>query len=58
VLIFNRGSGHDTIFGFDTGLDVLNLNGQSYTARETGAGTLLSLGGGDTILLSDVFDFI
>lgn len=58
VLIFRRGDGHDTVFGFDTGIDVLNLNGRSYTATETGDGTLLSVGGGDTILLSDVFDFI
>lgn len=58
VLIFHRGTGHDTVFGFDSGLDVLNLNGQSYTARETADGTLLNLGAGDTILLSDVFDFI
>lgn len=58
VLIFRKGDGHDTVFGFDTGLDVLNLGGRTYTARETADGTLLNFGGGDTVLLSDVFDFI
>lgn len=58
VLIFRAGDGHDTVFGFDSDLDVLNMGGRNYTARETADGTLLNLGGGDTVLLSDVFDFV
>lgn len=58
VLIFRSGDGHDTVFGFESGRDVLDLNGRSHTARETADGTVLSFGGGDSILLSDVFDFI
>ncbi|MTH79623.1 calcium-binding protein [Paracoccus aestuariivivens] len=58
VVIFRAGDGNDTIFGFESDLDVLNLAGRSYNARETGDGTLLSFGNGDTILLSDVFDFV
>lgn len=58
TLIFRSGHGQDTVYGFDTGLDALNLGGRNYTARETGDGTVLSFSGGDTILLSDVFDFI
>ena len=42
----------------DTGIDVLQLGGRSYHATEVAGGTLLDLGGGDRILLSDVFDFI
>jgi Ca2+-binding RTX toxin-like protein len=57
-LIFRRGDGQDTVHGFDTDLDVLSLGGRNYTARETADGTLLNLGNGDTVLLSDVFDFI
>lgn len=58
VLVFNRGDGHDTVFGFEAGRDVLDLGGRSHTARETAGGTVLSVSGGDTILLADVFDFI
>lgn len=58
VLLFRAGDGQDTVFGFEAGRDVLDLNGRDYTARETDAGTVLNLGGGDTILLSGVFDFI
>lgn len=59
TLIFNRGFGHDTVLAFDTRLDVLQFDsGMSYTARENGSGTLLTFNTGDTILLSNVFDFI
>ena len=58
TLIFRAGDGADTVLGFDTGIDILNLGGRSYTATENGQGTLLNLGHGDTILLSNVFDFI
>lgn len=58
TLVFARGDGADTVLGFDTGIDVLQLGGRSYHATEVAGGTLLDLGGGDRILLSDVFDFI
>lgn len=58
TLIFRAGDGHDTVLGFDTGIDILNLGGRSYTAVENGQGTLLRFASGDTILLSNVFDFI
>ena len=58
VLNFARGHGQDTVYGFDTHLDVLNLGGRNYSAAENSQGTLLNLGGGDTILLAHVFDFI
>lgn len=58
TLIFRRGDGHDTVLGFDVGVDVLQLDGRWYSAQETHNGTLLDLGNGDTVLLSNVFDFI
>lgn len=58
TLIFRQGDGHDTVLGFDAGVDVLQLEGRWYSAEETGDGTLLNLGNGDTVLLSNVFDFI
>ena len=58
TLVFARGDGADTVLGFDTGVDVLQLGGRSYRATEVAGGTLLDLGNGDRILLSDVFDFI
>lgn len=57
-LIFGAGDGQDTVYGFEAELDSLALGGRNYTARETADGTLLTLGDGDSILLSDVFDFI
>ena len=57
TLIFRDGDGHDTLLAFDVGVDVLDLGGRAYTASQTGQGTLLSFSGGDTILLSNVFDF-
>lgn len=59
VIILRAGDGQDTVYGFDTGLDVLNHGGRSFSAREVSGGTLLTFAGGsDTVLLSDVFDFI
>lgn len=59
TLIFQRGFGHDTVLGFESRLDSLQYDsGMSYSARETGQGTLLTFNTGDTILLSNVFDFI
>ena len=57
TLIFREGHGHDTVLAFDVGVDVLDLGGRGYTASQTGQGTLLSFDSGDTILLSNVFDF-
>lgn len=57
VLIFRAGDGHDQVFGFEAGLDVLDLGGRRYTAVETRDGTLLTFGSGDSIMLHDVFDF-
>lgn len=58
TLIFRAGDGHDTVLGFDVGVDRLHLGGRSYTAVENDHGTLLRFAGGDDILLSNVFDFI
>lgn len=57
TIIFRAGDGQDTIYGFGSE-DVLDLGGRDYHARETSAGTLLDLGGGDTILLAHVLDFV
>ncbi|SMO65913.1 calcium-binding protein [Paracoccus laeviglucosivorans] len=57
TLIFRAGDGHDTVLGFDTRIDVLDLGGRHYTATENAHGTLLTIGS-DTILLSNVFDLI
>ena len=56
TLIFRAGHGHDTVIGFDAGLDVLDLGGRSYTITETRAGMVLTAGQ-DTILLSGIHDF-
>lgn len=58
TLIFRAGDGHDTVIGFDVGRDILDLGGRSYTATETSHGTQLRFASGDTILLSNIFDFI
>ena len=58
VLIFRAGDDADTVHGFETGRDVLDLGGRSYSATEVRDGTLLNFGGGDSVLLHDVFDFI
>ena len=57
TLIFRAGHGADTVLGFDVGIDRLDLGGRHYSVSENGQGTLLNFGGGDTILLSHVFDF-
>ena len=57
TLIFRAGHGADTVLGFDVGVDRLDLGGRHYSVSENGQGTLLNFGGGDTILLSHVFDF-
>lgn len=56
TLIFRAGHGHDTVIGFDAGVDVLDLGGRSYSITDTRAGTLLTAGQ-DTILLSGIHDF-
>ncbi len=59
TLVFHAGFGHDTVLAFDTGLDILQFDrSMSYTAEETGRGTLLTFNTGDTILLANVYDFI
>lgn len=58
TLRFQPGHGSDTILGFDTGIDILDVGGRSYTATERADGTVLDFGNGDQILLSYVFDFI
>lgn len=57
VLIFRAGDGRDTVYGFERGLDVLDLGGRRYSTMQTQDGTLLNLGGGDSVLLDGVFDF-
>ena len=56
TLIFRTGHGHDTVIGFDAGLDILDLGGRSYSITDTRAGTLLTAGQ-DTILLAGIHDF-
>ncbi len=51
TLIFRAGDGADTVTGFDQGIDVLDCGGREYRAIETGEGTLLDFGGGDTVLV-------
>ncbi|MFT4013727.1 MAG: hypothetical protein QM682_10045 [Paracoccus sp. (in: a-proteobacteria)] len=59
VLIFQRGFGHDTVLGFDTGIDALKLDsGMTYSAKEIAGGTQLTFASGDSIFLSNVYDFI
>ena len=58
VVVFRDGDGHDTVYGFDPGIDVLDLGGLTYRASEVLNGTLLTLANGETILLHGVFDFI
>lgn len=58
VLVFRSGFGHDTVRGFDVGLDRLQIHdNMTYTARETGGGTLLTFNTGDTIFI-ETLDFI
>lgn len=57
TLIFRAGHGADTVLGFDVGIDRLDLGGRHYSVTENSHGTLLTFGGGDSILLSNVFDF-
>jgi Ca2+-binding RTX toxin-like protein len=56
-LVFRQGDGHDTVLAFDAGVDQLKLGGRDYDIEVTGQGTLLDFGGGDTILLRNVFDY-
>lgn len=58
LFVFRAGHGQDTIQGFEMGLDRLALGGRDYAAVESGSGTLLTFGGGDSILLHGQFDFI
>ncbi|AGT11284.1 calcium-binding protein [Paracoccus aminophilus] len=57
TLIFHRGDGADTVLGFDVGIDILQVDGRSYSVSQTARGTLLDFGHGDSILLSNIFDF-
>lgn len=56
TFIFRAGHGADTILAFDSGLDVLDLGGRAYTENVTAEGLLLDFGGGDTIMLANVFE--
>lgn len=58
TLVFHAGFGHDTVLAFDVGLDILQFDrGMTYSVSEVSRGTLLTFNTGDTILLSNVFDF-
>jgi Ca2+-binding RTX toxin-like protein len=57
VLVFQAGDGNDTVLAFDVGIDRLDVGGRDYQVHETGAGTRLDFGNGDSILLRNVFDF-
>lgn len=56
TLIFRGNFGHDTVIGFDNGLDRIDLGGASYRETVTNQGTLLTVGS-NTILLQNVFDW-
>jgi Ca2+-binding RTX toxin-like protein len=58
VLMFRSGDDADVVYGFESSRDALDLGGRSYSATEVREGTLLNLGGGDSVLLNGVFDFI
>lgn len=58
TLVFQAGHGADTVLGFDVGTDILRTGGRDYLATERADGTLLNFGHGDSVLLSNVFDFI
>lgn len=49
--------GHDTVSGFDAGVDALDLGGAEYNVEVTAEGALIALDTSDTILISVVFDF-
>ncbi|MTH65084.1 calcium-binding protein [Paracoccus shanxieyensis] len=57
TLVFRTGHGSDTVLGFDTRVDVLDLGGRHYNVVEKSQGTLLTAGS-DTILLAHIFDYI
>lgn len=58
TLVFHAGFGHDTVLAFEAGLDILQFDrGMSYTTSDVARGTLLTFNTGDTILLSNVFDY-
>lgn len=58
VLMFRSGDDADVVYGFESSRDALDLGGRSYSATEVRDGTLLNFGGGDSVLLNGVFDFI
>ena len=57
TIIFAAGDGHDTVIGFDSGLDTVQIAGGEFQAVSTPDGTLLTLDSGDTLLLAGIFDF-
>ncbi|MCV2448902.1 calcium-binding protein [Paracoccus sp. DMF] len=57
TIIFAAGDGHDTVIGFDAGLDTVQIAGGEFQAVSTADGTLLTLNSGDTLLLAGIFDF-
>lgn len=56
TIVFRAGDGHDTVTGFDIGIDVLDIIGA--TVSETEDGTLYTLDTGDSVLIYGVFDFV
>lgn len=57
TIIFRAGDGHDTVTGFDAGVDVLDLSGAHYDVEATADGALVTLDTGDTILIAGVEDW-
>jgi Ca2+-binding RTX toxin-like protein len=57
LLVFRAGDGHDTVLAFDVGVDQLDVGGRDYEIDETELGIRLDFGGGDSILLRNVFDY-
>lgn len=56
VFVFNRGDGHDTLLAYDAGIDRIQSDA-GYTRQVVSNGTMLTFESGDTILVSNVFDF-
>ena len=59
TFVFNTGDGHDMIYGFEPGEDMLDLRGipgggDSNDAQQDGNDVLLDLGNGDSITLVDL----
>lgn len=58
LIVFRPGDGHDTVTGFDVGIDRLDLGGADHDMTRTDDGLLITLDDNSSILLVDVMQFI